>query len=167
MARVKVSPELGIASWKDVDSALLKILESETKIAEAELELNRKVAVLKEEAAKKIAEDTKTIDKLGKDIKTFVTQHKEEIPGKTKTLTHGQTGFRLSTTITIPKGKNEEIIERLKKLGMRDCINTKETINRETLRLKPLKKIELAGATWNQKDEFWYEIDKEELSTTP
>ena len=59
--------------------------------------------------------------------------------------------------------KVDQIIEKLKKYKMTDCINIKETVNKDVLRKYPTDDILKVGANLKIEDVFWYETDREEL----
>ena len=65
----------------------------------------------------------------------------------------------------LPKAA-EGVIRTLKKLGMGDCINLTETVNKEVLKTYDEKTILMVGASLKKKDTFWYETKKEELAET-
>lgn len=166
MARKRIIEAAALKSWADVDAALREIAENELALGDIEAELNRQVI-----GAKKVAEqDSKPhadrIAKLEQDVKEFVEEHREDL-GKTKTraLTYGEVGYRLSTSITLPRGKEKlaEIIRRLKARQMNDCIVVKEDVSKENLKKYGEDTVAAVGAVWKQKDIFGYETYKEKL----
>ena len=76
-------------------------------------------------------------------------------------LSFGKTGYRLSTKVIIKKVANT--ISALKKLGMTDCITTKESVNKDMLRTYPEEKLFEVGASLKKEDTFWYETDRDKL----
>lgn len=87
--------------------------------------------------------------------------------GKTKTraLTFGEVGFRLSTSVSLPRAKEkiEEIIRRLKTQQMMDCIVVKEDVSKEALKKYGEDTVNAVGATWKQQDVFGYELNFSKL----
>ena len=122
-------------------------------------------------SAQKIAEEQSqpykdSISRLERDIKAFVTDHRAEMSGgKTMALTSGEVGFRLSTSISLPRAKEklDEIIRRLKARQMLDCIVTEEKVSKEALRKYGVDTVEAVGAQWKQKDVFGYDLNIEKL----
>ena len=118
-------------------------------------------------SAQKIAEEQSqpykdSISRLERDIKAFVTDHRAEMSGgKTMALTFGEVGFRLSTSISLPRAKEklDEIIRRLKARQMLDCIVTEEKVSKEALRKYGVDTVEAVGAQWKQKDVFGYDLN--------
>ena len=118
-------------------------------------------------SAQKIAEEQSqpykdSISRLERDIKAFVTDHRAEMSGgKTMALTSGEVGFRLSTSISLPRAKEklDEIIRRLKARQMLDCIVTEEKVSKEALRKYGVDTVETVGAQWKQKDVFGYDLN--------
>lgn len=80
---------------------------------------------------------------------------------KSVVLTFGEVGFRLSTSVSLPRAKEklEEIIRRLKSRQMTDCIVVEEKVNKEALKKYGEDTVNAVGATWKQSDVFGYEVN--------
>ena len=85
------------------------------------------------------------------------------LPAKSKEMTFGQVGFRMSTRVILPK-KVERVIAKLKKLGMGDCIITKETVDKDILKTYAETTILEVGGTLKKTDAFWYETKQEKVA---
>ena len=131
MARKRVIEEPTLKSWEDVNDALRQIAEAQIALGDIESDMQKQII-----GAQKVAEEqSKPIKdaqaRLEREIKAFVTEHRDEMgKAKTMTLTFGEVGFRLSTSISLPRAKEklEEIIRRLKSRQMHDCIVVEEKI---------------------------------------
>lgn len=172
MARKRITETPALKSWADVDAALREIAEAELTLGDIEAEMNRQIIGAKKVAEQQSKPHADRISKLERDIKEFVTDHRDEL-GKTKTkaLNYGEVGFRLSTSISIPKAKEKvaEIIRRLKARQMTDCIIVEEKISKDNLRKYGEDTVNAVGATRKQKDEFGYDVykDKVERMSSP
>lgn len=162
MARTRVIEAPRLKSWEDVNDALRQIAEAQIALGDIESEMQKQVL-----GAQKIAEaESKpyqdSIGKLEREIKDFVSDHREDM-GKTKSklLTFGEVGFRLSTSVSLPRAKEkvEEIIRRLKARQMTDCIVVEEKVSKEVLKKYGEDTVNAVGATWKQKDVFGYEVN--------
>lgn len=162
MARTRVIEAPRLKSWEDVNDALRQIAEAQIALGDIESEMQKQVL-----GAQKIAEaESKpyqdSIGKLEREIKDFVSDHREDM-GKTKSklLTFGEVGFRLSTSVSLPRAKEkvEEIIRRLKARQMTDCIVVEEKVSKEALKKYGEDTVNAVGATWKQKDVFGYEVN--------
>lgn len=165
MARKRIKEVPVLQSWDEVDAALKEIAEKEIEIEEIEGDMNKQINGIKKSAGLEAKPLQDRIDKLGKDIKEFVTEHKEEMDGKTKLLNFGKTGFRLSTSLSIPKAKDklERIISKLRKRKMDDCIIVKESVNKDVLKKYDENTIVEIGGTLKKTDTFWYETEREKI----
>jgi phage host-nuclease inhibitor protein Gam len=165
MARKRIENKPSIKSWEEVNEALKEIAEGEILIEDIEGEMNRQINGIKKSSQLEAKPHQDRIDKLGKDIKEFVTEHRDEIEGKTKVLNFGKTGFRLSTTISIPRAKEKvaAIIKSLKIRKMTDCIKVEEKINKEVLKKYSEDEIIKVGAKLRKQDVFWYETAREKI----
>ena len=160
MKRVVEAPSLH--SWEDVNDALRQIAEAQIALGEIQSDMQKQIL-----GAQKVAEEQSkplndNVAKLEREIKSFVTDHRDEM-GKTKSvvLTFGEVGFRLSTSVSLPRAKEklEEIIRRLKSRQMTDCIVVEEKVSKEALKKYGEDTVNAVGATWKQSDVFGYEVN--------
>lgn len=162
MARKRVVEAPSLHSWEDVNDALRQIAEAQIALGEIQSDMQKQIL-----GAQKVAEEQSkplndNVAKLEREIKSFVTDHRDEM-GKTKSvvLTFGEVGFRLSTSVSLPrvKEKLEEIIRRLKSRQMTDCIVVEEKVSKEALKKYGEDTVNAVGATWKQSDVFGYEVN--------
>ena len=162
MARKRVVEAPSLHSWEDVNDALRQIAEAQIALGEIQSDMQKQIL-----GAQKVAEEQSkplndNVAKLEREIKSFVTDHRDEM-GKTKSmvLTFGEVGFRLSTSVSLPRAKEklEEIIRRLKSREMTDCIVVEEKVSKEALKKYGEDTVNAVGATWKQSDVFGYEVN--------
>ena len=162
MARKRVVEAPSLHSWEDVNDALRQIAEAQIALGEIQSDMQKQIL-----GAQKVAEEQSkplndNVAKLEREIKSFVTDHRDEM-GKTKSvvLTFGGVGFRLSTSVSLPRAKEklEEIIRRLKSRQMTDCIVVEEKVSKEALKKYGEDTVNAVGATWKQSDVFGYEVN--------
>jgi phage host-nuclease inhibitor protein Gam len=162
MARKRVVEAPSLHSWEDVNDALRQIAEAQIALGEIQSDMQKQIL-----GAQKVAEEQSkplndNVAKLECEIKSFVTDHRDEM-GKTKSvvLTFGEVGFRLSTSVSLPRAKEklEEIIRRLKSRQMTDCIVVEEKVSKEALKKYGEDTVNAVGATWKQSDVFGYEVN--------
>ena len=145
MARKRVVEPSGVKTWEDANDALRQIAEAQLAVQDIEGEMNKQILGAKKAAEEQSKPHKDRIAKLERELKDFVTEHRADMgKAKSKILTFGEIGFRLSTSVSLPRAKEkiEEIIrskEALKKYG-------EDTVN-------------AVGATWKQQDVFGYELD--------
>ena len=166
MARKRVVEAPSLHSWEDVNDALRQIAEAQIALGEIQSDMQKQIL-----GAQKVAEEQSkplndNVAKLEREIKSFVTDHRDEM-GKTKSmvLTFGEVGFRLSTSVSLPRAKEklEEIIRRLKSRQMTDCIVVEEKVSKEALKKYGEDTVNAVGATWKQSDVFGYEVNVAKL----
>lgn len=162
MARKRVVEAPSLHSWEDVNDALRQIAEAQIALGEIQSDMQKQIL-----GAQKVAEEQSkplndNVAKLEREIKSFVTDHRDEM-GKTKSvvLMFGEVGFRLSTSVSLPRAKEklEEIIRRLKSRQMTDCIVVEEKVSKEALKKYGEDTVNAVGATWKQSDVFGYEVN--------
>lgn len=162
MARKRVIEVPSLKSWEDVNDALRQIAEAQIALGDIESDMQKQII-----GAQKVAEEqSKPIKdaqaRLEREIKAFVTDHRDEMgKAKSMTLTFGEVGFRLSTSVSLPRAKEklEEIIRRLKSRNMMDCIVVEEKVSKEALKKYGEDTVNAVGATWKQSDVFGYEVN--------
>lgn len=162
MARKRVT-EPQLKSWEDVDACLKAMGDAENEISVITAEMNAAIAQAKKEAEEKAAQFKETIKQNEGKIKEFTTIRKEDLKGKSKQLTFGTVGFRQSTKLLFPSD-TAEVILKLRENGMADCINVKESINKDTVKSYPEEDILRIGGYLQRSDTFWYETDKDTLA---
>ena len=164
MARKRVVEPSGVKTWEDANDALRQIAEAQ--LALADIEGDKQILGAKKAAEEQSKPYKDRVAKLERELKDFVTEHRADM-GKTKTraLTFGEVGFRLSTSVSLPRAKEkiEEIIRRLKTRQMMDCIVVKEDVSKEALKKYGEDTVNAVGATWKQQDVFGYELNFSKL----
>lgn len=166
MARKRVIEEPTLKSWEDVNDALRQIAEAQIAVGEIETAMQKQIVGAKKVAEQQSKPHHDNIARLEQEIKTFVVDHRDELgKAKSKTLTFGEVGFRLSTSISLPRAKEklEEIFRKLKSRKMTDCIVVEEKISKEALRKYGKDTVNAVGATWKQSDVFGYEVNLDKL----
>lgn len=162
MPRTRVIEPPSIKTWEDANDALRQIAEAQLALQDIEGEMNKQILGAKKAAEEQSKQFKDRVAKLERELKDFVTEHRADM-GKTKTklLTFGEVGFRLSTSVSLPRAKEkvEEIIRRLKARSMTDCIIVKEDVSKEALKKYGEDTVNAVGATWKQNDVFGYELN--------
>lgn len=162
MARKRVIETPTLKTWEDVNDALRQIAEATIALGDIESEMQKQVVGAQKAAEQQSKPYNDRIAALEREIKDFVTDHRDEMgKAKSKTLTFGEVGFRLSTAISLPRAKEklEEIIRRLKARQMTDCIVVEEKVSKEALKKYGEDTVNAVGATWKQKDVFGYDLN--------
>ena len=162
MARKRVTePQLN--SWEEVDICLKEMGDAENEISKIEAEMNKQIAEIKK-AAEESAKGHKEIIKSNESkIKEFTGIHKEELKGKSKALTFGTVGFRISTRRLLPSAIGNVIL-KLRERGMFDCTNVKESVDKDAIKKYGEEDIAAIGGYLQKNDTFWYETDKDALA---
>lgn len=133
-----------LKSWDQADEALKEIAEAEHELDMLHSAMNMQVDALKkqfDEAAKPYHEKVKKNELL---VKEFASSSREQMDGKSKKLTFGTVGFRMSTKLGLPKDV-AKVIANLRKYGMEKCITTKESVNKDILKTYEEKDILKVG----------------------
>lgn len=166
MAHKKVIAEPKLRGWTDADDALRQIHEAKNTLAELDADQNRRIDAVKDEY-KRIAQPLKNrIAQAEADLMLFTDAHRAELEGKSRRLTFGSVGYRVSSKINLAGSKLADAIARLKSMGLTQCIKTTETLDKEMLRKQHADVIMEVGASISTKDEFYYDIDHAELTET-
>lgn len=153
-----------LRNWEQVDEALKAIAEAGNELEMLHSAMNLQVDALKkefDEAARPYHEKMKQNELL---VKEFTAASRAEMEGKSKKLTFGTVGFRISTKLGLPKDV-AKVIANLRKYGMEKCITTKESVNKDVLKTYEEKDILKVGGKLQKEDTFYYELNK--LETKP
>ena len=166
MARKRIIEAPALKSWEDVNDALRQIAEAQIAPGDIESEMQKQIVGAKKAAEQQSKPYNDRVAKLEREIKDFVEDHREDMgKAKSKVLTFGEVGFRLSTSVSLPKAKEklEEIIRRLKARQMMDCIVVEEKVSKEALKKYGEDTVAAVGATYKQKDVFGYDVYLDKL----
>ena len=160
-------PDHVLNSWDDVNLCLAEIGECQRKVEAIESEMQRAIDDAKLTAGINAEPYTQRIAKLELQIKGYMDEHSDDM-GKKKTMSlqFGQTGYRKSTKVILPKAeaKIAAIVKALRVRGMSDCIvSPPPKVNKDALKKYPAVDILAVGANIKVDDVFWYEVDRESL----
>lgn len=161
MARKRIIEAPALRSWEEVNAALREIAEEQIAVEEINAEMNRQVLGAKKSAEQECKPHFDRIAKLERDIRDFAEEHRGDLgKAKSRTLTYGEVGYRLTTSVVLPKAKEklEEILRRLKARQMNDCIIVEEQISRNALKKYGADTVNAVGAQWRQKETFGYDV---------
>lgn len=159
MARKRMSATT-LESWSDVDACLKAIAEVDRELAILETAQQEQIDAIK--AATKTEAEPLQSKKAGLElaIQQYAEANRGEfIKAKTKELTFGSVGFRLSTRIVIKNLGNT--LQALKDFGLTGCIRIKEECDKEAMKNLPIETIHAVGAALKQEDAFGYEVKRE------
>lgn len=167
MTRTRVDPPKTLPTWEAVDETLRKIGKLQRAAEAVEADMQDGIAQLKKIAADQAGPIKKGIEELGRQLAAFGDQHREELgKKKSRELNHGRIGYRKSTKAILPRGESKltQIIRALRERGMTDCIiSPPPKIDKEALKKYPANDVIAVGANLEVKDDFWYEVDREEV----
>jgi phage host-nuclease inhibitor protein Gam len=166
MAKLRSVKPPALNDWQEVDEALREIGETEIKLSELEGEMTRQINEIKDKYALLSQPVSARVKELTGQIEGFVEAHRDDFDGKkTRTLNFGETGYRQSTTIVIPKDKDEldEVIRRLRARKMDACVVVTEKIDKDALRAYGEDVVRAVGAGWRTSDKFWCEANRDRL----
>lgn len=168
MARIKPSTPLPqLESWDEIDLALAEIAEHERAVEAVEAAMQQQIDDAKLQAKDASKPHQEAIDRLSKQIKAYAEANRTDLDKrKTKPLSFGAIGWRKSTKIILPSGKDavKALIRELFRRGWDECITQPDPkINREALKDRPLIEVMDLGVRVSVEDVFWLETTREAL----
>ncbi|MEG1752762.1 MAG: host-nuclease inhibitor Gam family protein [Christensenella sp.] len=163
MAHKKVLAEPALASWAEVDRAMHELQVLVHDLNEISLQRDRKITEIKDESAKVATVFQNRIKKHEAEIREFTLAHRAELNGKSRKMNFGRLGFRISTALKLPT-KGVDVLQKLKELGLHKCIKITETVDKDAMRRLPSNILLNTGAYIKQTEDFYYELDSEELA---
>lgn len=153
----------GLSSWDDVDQALAEIGEIDRELGLIEASQQESIDRIK--ATTKTTAEPLQLRKAA--LEALIQQYAEANRGelqktKTKALTFGTVGFRLSTRVVIKRVA--DTLQALKDMGLKACIRVKEEVDKEAMKNLPLETLAAVGASLKTEDAFGYEVNREKLA---
>ena len=159
MGRKRVDADPALRDWAAVDASLRDIRECRHALTELAVEKDRRIDGVKDEYTKNALPLQNRIKRLEGEVKEYVDAHRAELTGKSRCLTFGTVGYRISSKLVLAAHKSAEAIVTLKAMGKSALIKTTETIDREALKKQPLEVLEQVGAYVKVTDEFYYDVE--------
>jgi phage host-nuclease inhibitor protein Gam len=152
-----------LQSWADVDTCLADIARTDRELMLIEGAANEKI----EEIRKDIKERSQPIleKKAGLElqVKEYCEANRAEFTKtKTKALTFGEVGFRLSTRIMIKR--IAETLQALKDLDLKQCISIKEEPDKEAMKALTDETLAEVGASRKTDNTFGYTLNLERIN---
>lgn len=152
-----------LSSWDDVDSCLAEIAKADRELSLIEGAANEQIETIRK--AIKDASQPVLDKKAGLElaIKEYCEANRAEFAKvKTKALTFGEVGFRLSTKIMIKR--IAETLQALKDLSLGHCIRTKEEPDKEAMKLLTDDVLAEVGAGRKTENTFGYTLNLERIN---
>jgi phage host-nuclease inhibitor protein Gam len=167
MARKKPTPYI-IGDLKQAEGALAEIAELERSLSTIENQMNEVIDNARARAKEASAEFVARRNELGNALAVFAQLNKVDLFAKRKSLDlgFGTIGFRQSTSLkTERKVTVEMVLERCRSYGFSEAIQTKESLNKQIMHEWPDERLATVGMTRQVKDDFFYEVHRQELDT--
>lgn len=119
-------------------------------LARIEADMNDQIADIAKKAAPRIDQLRERLVVLQAGVQTWCEANRVEICGKSKTanLVTGEVSWRTRpASVSLPRAKEklEELITRLRGLGLTNFIRTKEEVNKEAILAEPAKVAGVKG----------------------
>lgn len=151
-----------LTSFDEVDACLKEIGQIDRELGLLEASQNEAIDKIKADskAAAQPLQDKKATLEL--QIKDFCEANRGEFAKvKTKPLTFGSVGFRISTKIIIKRVA--DTLQALKDLNLINCIRTKEEPDKEAMKNLSTETLAEVGAALKTENAFGYEINQEKI----
>lgn len=162
MARKRLSGTQ-FETWNEVDGALKRIGEIDRDLGMVEAMANEQIDAIKARSKEDAA--PLTTEKLGLEaaMKEFCEANRAEFAKvKSREMTFGSVGFRLSSRIVIKRVA--DTLQALKDFGLLHCIRVKEEADKEAMKALDTETLANVGAALKQESAFGYEIKAHNLA---
>lgn len=161
MVRKRIEGTL-FTSWDDVDSALMEIGGIDRDLGLLESSQNEQIDQIKTSIKESAAPLQEKKSSLEIAIKEYCEANKSEFAKvKTKPLTFGEVGYRLTTKIMIKRVA--ETLQSLKDLALNHCIRIKEEPDKEAMKGLPDETLAEVGAGRKVENVFGYTLNVERI----
>lgn len=164
--RKKTAPAAMIGALEGADWALAKIAEEEGLAGRLGVELEGRVAALREDYAARIRPALERARMLRDAVRAFAEDHPHLFAGAERSvkLVHGRIGYRRTPPSIRLLAKAETVVAALKARGLLDAVITKEAPNKDVLAAYPDEILKEVRAKREQKDEFYIALRDEEAA---
>lgn len=155
-----------VNDWEEADDALRRMGEITIALTEAGGELTLKINKLKDVFKQSVAGLESERKYLEEQITHFCESKKAEFAKRrSKVLNFGLIGFRITTSVPIPRdrGKLSDLIATLKHLRLSNCIKVEEKIDRDQINILDDGSIAKLGLKKTVKDSFRIQPNLEKI----
>jgi phage host-nuclease inhibitor protein Gam len=151
-----------IETVEDANLVLKEIGLLEVELKTIDSEAHKRIADIKESAAKQGEDKRKRIAELSGLLGAFSEYNKDDLfrDRKSVELSFGKFGYRASTAITVRK----TTIELLKKLGMGKYLRVKEEADKEAMSVLSDEELAQVDAVRKHKNDFFFETNLDEIN---
>lgn len=158
MARRKVADPIGLTTWEEADQLLGKIAEKQREVERIQLDLNERIAVMKENAKVAIKVHQADIAAGEKRLALFAAQHRADFgKSKSRPLTHGVIGWRQSSTIKLLRTVADTVAALLQ-AGHSECVRqAAPQVDKQAVRQLTNEDMADAGIQLICEDTFYWE----------
>lgn len=161
MARKRIEGTM-LETWDQVDETLRSIGILDREIGLIESGANEQIDRIKADTKASAAHLLDKKASLELAVKEFCEANRSDFAKvKTRALTFGSVGFRLSTKVMIKR--IADTLQALKDLSLTSCIRTKEEPDKEAMKNLPTETLAAVGASLKTENVFGYEINQERL----
>lgn len=151
-----------LKDWNEVDNTLLAIGEIDRNLQLIEAAANEEIDKIKKALKERTAPLIERKTALELAMKDFAEANRADfVKTKSKQLTFGEVGFRLSTRILIKK--LAETIQALKDMGFSNCVRCKEEPDKEAMKALTDEQLAEVGASRKTDNTFGYTLDIEKI----
>ena len=151
---------LTINEWTDVDRALERMGIFDLEMSELSSALGRKLHGLLGDFSREIAGLAEKRRFLEARIQLFCLSNRGEFTKKrSRRFHHGKIAFRLAERIEVPEELQDAAIATLKKLGMTECIEIRERLDKGALKKLSDSDLARCGIKRTREDHFRIEPD--------
>lgn len=144
-----------LSTWSDVDGFLELMGRLDLDIAVIEAELGVRLYDLVTQYGEKLVVLKAQREGLESLVADFCLERKAEFAKKrSKQLTFGKIAFRVAERIEVPAGLEPVVIATLKRLGLVECIETREKLIKQALKQLTDNDLAKAGLKRLKDDKF-------------
>lgn len=157
MARKRVVTEPTLKSWQEVDDALRDIRECKHALTELSVEQARRIEAVKGECRNSAQPIENRAKRLEAEIKEFVDAHRSELTGKSRVLTFGTVGYRLSSNLKLNLTE-ADTIALLEAMGRTEFIQITKKLDKVSLKKQSSEFLDKIDAWVKTTDGFSYDV---------
>ncbi len=168
MTRKKVADPVGVTSWDEADALLGLLAERQREVERIQLDLDQRIAVLKDNAKLAIDVHQEAIAEGEKQLAVFAKLHEADFgKARSMTLTHGAIGWRQSTTAKLLRTV-ADTVALLRGMGREDCIRqAAPQVDKQAVRQLTEAELDAAQIKLVSKDTFYWEAEETRLPEVP
>lgn len=150
-----------LMGWDAVDQALHRLATLERREVKAKGAAETRIGRIKARLGGILKPLRSEFKRLKAQIERWTFGHTDELQERTRRMAHGAVRLYKTPDAIVSDLTDDEVVERLEKRGLVDCVRQKKEPNRQAMKDLTDEQLKSVGCRRESHDEFQWQLDGE------